>query len=161
MDVLLWIAVILGGVCAVLLTVGLRQIAALDFWDVLAHCGYCRRYMLRAGIDAAMTLDRFGEEIEAILRAVIDKGKGLELNCSGMREGDACGPFPSEEILRLYRALGGEIVTVGSDAHTPQDAAKGVRAGFALLRRCGFDYVTVYRQRKPAFIKITEGGQTL
>ena len=75
---------------------------------MLAHVGYARRYMWRAGVDASMTLARFGDKIERVLRAVVDKGKGLEINCSGIRDG--CGPFPSEEILRLYRALGGEIV---------------------------------------------------
>lgn len=32
-------------------------------------------------------------------------------------------------ILALYRDCGGELVTVGSDAHTPADVGKGVRAG--------------------------------
>ena len=86
----------------------LLQIAPLDFYDVLAHMGYGRRYMWRAGMDAQMTLSRFGDKIEQVLRTVIDKGKGLELNCSGIRDG--CGPFPSEEILQLYRVLGGETV---------------------------------------------------
>ena len=131
----------------------LQQIAAMDFYDVLAHLGYGRRYMCRAGVDAAMTLARFGGKVERLLRTVVEKGKGLELNCSGIRDG--CGPFPSEEILRLYRALGGEIVTVGSDAHRPEHAAKGVAEGYEVLRRCGFDYVTVFRQRKPEWIKLS------
>ena len=130
----------------------LRQIAPLGFYDVLAHVGYGRRYMWRDGVDAEMTLSRFGDKIEDVLRAVVANGKGLELNCSGIRDG--CGPFPSEEILRLYRDLGGETVTVGSDAHTPQSAAKGIREGFEVLRRCGFSYVTVFRQRKPERIKL-------
>ena len=95
----------------------LQRVAELDFYDVLAHLGYARRYMWRAGVDAAMTLARFGDKIEGVLRAVVDKDKGVEINCSGIRDG--CGPFPSEEILRLYRALGGEIVTVGPDEVSP------------------------------------------
>ncbi len=130
----------------------LQQIAALDFYDAIAHIGYGRRYMRRAGIDAALTLSRFGDKIERLLRTVISKGRGLELNCSGIRDG--CGPFPSEEILRLYRSLGGEIVTVGSDAHRPEDAAKGLREGLRVLRDCGFEYVTVFRQRRPEWIKL-------
>lgn len=130
----------------------LQCIAALDFYDVLAHLGYGRRYMHRAGLDAAMTLEKFGDKVELLLRTVIDKGKGFEINCSGIRDG--CGPFPSEEILRLYRSMGGEIITLGSDAHCPEDAAKGVREGHELLRACGFDYVTVFRHRKPEFIKL-------
>lgn len=130
----------------------LQRIAEMDFYDVLAHLGYARRYMFRDGIDAAMTLDKFGGKVEHLLRTVIDKGKGFEINCSGIRDG--CGPFPSEEILRLYRQLGGEIITVGSDAHRPQDAAKGIAKGFEVLQACGFDYVTVFRHRKAEFIKL-------
>ena len=130
----------------------LQQVAEMDFYDVLAHIGYARRYMCREGVDAAMTLDKFGDRVERLLRTVIDKGRGIEINCSGIRDG--CGPFPSEEILRLYRSMGGEIITVGSDAHRPEDAAKGIAKGFDTLRACGFDYVTVFRRRKPEFIKL-------
>lgn len=131
----------------------LLQVAALGCFDVMAHIGYCRRYMFRAGVDAAMTLEKHGEKIRLLLRTLIDSGKGIEINCSGIRDG--CGPFPSPEILRLYRDLGGEIVTVGSDAHTPETAAACVREGYAVLRACGFGYVTVFRQRKPAFLRLS------
>ena len=131
----------------------LQRIAELDFYDVLAHLGYVRRYMWRDGVDFALTLDRYGDQVEQLLRTVIDKGKGLELNCSGIRDG--CGPFPSEEILRLYRSMGGEIVTVGSDAHRPAAAAAAVREGHALLKACGFDYVSIFRHRQPEFIRLS------
>ena len=130
----------------------LQRVAELDFYDTLAHIGYVRRYMWRAGVDFGLTLARYGDRIEQLLRTVIDKGRGIEINCSGIRDG--CGPFPSEEILRLYREMGGEIVTVGSDAHKTNVAAAAVREGYALLNACGFDYVTYFRQRKPEFIKL-------
>lgn len=130
----------------------LQKIANIGCFDVMAHIGYCRRYMWRQGVDAALTIAKFGDEIEALLRTLIDKGKGIEINCSGLRDG--CGPFPSEEILRLYRSLGGEIITVGSDAHKPEQAAACVKEGHALLKACGFEYVSIFRQRKPEFIKL-------
>ena len=131
----------------------LQRVAELDFYDVLAHLGYARRYLWRDGVDAAMTLERFGAKIERLLRTVIDKGRGLELNCSGLRDG--CGPFPSEEILLLYRSLGGETVTLGSDAHSPGNAAKGLAQGVAVLRHCGFDRVAVFRARRADYIDIS------
>ena len=131
----------------------LQRVAELDFYDVLAHLGYARRYMWRDGVDAAMTLERFGAKIERLLRTVIDKGRGIELNCSGLR--DESGPFPSEEILLLYRSLGGEIVTLGSDAHSPEQAGRGIAEGAAMLRRIGFDRVAVFRARKAEYIDIS------
>ena len=130
----------------------LLQTAALGFFDVMAHIGYCSRYMHRAGLETALTPEKYGEKIRLLLRTLIDKGKGIEINCSGIRDG--CGPFPSEALLRLYRALGGEIVTVGSDAHNTGNAAACIREGHELLLACGFDYVTVFRQRTPEFIKL-------
>ena len=130
----------------------LQRTAELGFFDVMAHIGYCSRYMHRAGIEAALTPEKYGGKIRTLLRTLIDKGKGIEINCSGIRDG--CGPFPCAEILQLYRELGGEIVTVGSDAHNVGNAAACIREGHALLRDCGFDYVTVFRRRKPEFIKL-------
>ena len=130
----------------------LQRTAELGCFDVMAHIGYCSRYMHRAGIEAALTLEKYGDKIRTLLCTLIDKGKGIEINCSGIRDG--CGPFPNAEILKLYRALGGEIVTVGSDAHSTGNAAACIREGHALLRGCGFDYVSVFRQRTPEFIKL-------
>ena len=130
----------------------LLQIAEMEWFDVMAHIGYGRRYMMAAGFDAMMTLDIYGERIEALLRRLIHSGRGIEINCSGIRDG--CGPFPREEVLRLYRQLGGEIITVGSDAHRPEDAAKCVREGHELLKHCGFRYISTFKARKAEFIKL-------
>ena len=130
----------------------LLRMAELDYFDVMAHIGYGRRYMWKKGFDAALSLDCYGEGIEELLRRLLDRGRGIELNCSGIRDG--CGPFPQEEVLRLYRALGGEIITVGSDAHSPADAAKCLREGYDVLRACGFRYVTVFQNRQAEFIKL-------
>lgn len=130
----------------------LQLIAEAGHFDVMAHIGYLRRYMWKNGFDAGLTLREHGDEIEALLRTILAKGKGIELNCSGLRDG--CGPFPSEEILRLYRALGGEIITVGSDAHRTQDAAKCVPQGHELLRSLGYRYVCVYRRHEPEFLPL-------
>ncbi|MGN1001407.1 MAG: histidinol-phosphatase HisJ family protein [Oscillospiraceae bacterium] len=130
----------------------LIKTAELDFFDVMAHIGYVRRYMWRQGFDAEMSLDLYGEKIRRLLRRLIDNGRGIEINCSGIRDG--CGPFPQPEVLSLYRELGGRIITVGSDAHSPQDAAKCVREGYQVLRDCGFDRITVFKNHQPEFIKI-------
>ena len=130
----------------------LQKIADMDFFDVMAHIGYWRRYAWLQGVDEALTLARYGDRVESLLRTLIGNGKGIEINCSGIRDG--CGPFPSAEILSLYRELGGEIVTVGSDAHSTEDAAKCVEEGQKLLKELGFRYVSVYTKRKPEFIKL-------
>ena len=61
-----------------------------------------------------VSFDGFEEEIAEIFRLIIPKGIGIELNTN---RGNT--PLPDEKWLRLYRSLGGEIVTLGTDAHTP------------------------------------------
>ena len=130
----------------------LQWVADADYYDVMAHIGYLRRYAMRQGVDAGLTLAEHGDRIEHLLKTIISHGRGIEVNCSGLRDG--CGPFPSEEILRLYRDLGGEIVTSGSDAHRPDLAAKCLAEGQQVLRACGFRYVAVYTRRRPEFLPL-------
>ena len=90
--------------------------------------------------------------VPLVVASIIDKGIGIEINCSGIRDG--CGPFPQPEVLRLYRQLGGEIITVGSDAHEAVNAGAGVADAYAMMRDAGFRYVTVYEKRKPVMVSI-------
>lgn len=130
----------------------LQKVAELNYFDVMAHIGYIRRYAMRQGVDLAITLAEHGERIEHLLKTLLQNGRGIEINCSGLRDG--CGPFPSAEILKLYKSLGGEIITIGSDAHRPRDAAKSVAEGLQVLRDCGFRYITLFTKHKPSFIPI-------
>ena len=130
----------------------LIKIAELDFFDVMAHIGYPVRCMMQRGFDVPMTVGVYGEKIERILRLLIDKGQGIEINCSGIRDGG--DSFPARDVLELYRSLGGEIITTGSDAHSPDRAAKCIREGQELLRECGFRYTCAFRARRAEFIKL-------
>ena len=63
-------------------------------------------------------------------------------------------PNPTEDILRRYRELGGEIITIGSDGHKPEQIAWDYRRVPELLKNAGFEYYAVFRNRKPEFIKV-------
>jgi histidinol-phosphatase (PHP family) len=108
--------------------------------------------MTRAGFPLSPELGHNGDKLEALLKLLIHNGRGIEINCSGIRDG--YGPFPTMEILRFYRELGGEIITVGSDAHKIRDAGVYIAEGYEILRRTGFKYITTYKKRKAEFIKI-------
>lgn len=128
------------------------EIAKLGFFDVMGHIGYGSRYMIHAGCDAKLDLWRYRDKIELLLKTVIQNGRGIELNTSGIRDG--VGFFPNEPILRLYKELGGEIITVGSDAHFTQNVGENIIDGCELLKELGFGYVTTFKNRKPEFVKI-------
>ena len=127
----------------------LLEIAELDCFDVMAHIGYTCRYMARAGFSARIDRQHNGDELRELLGRLIQRGKGIEINTSGMRQGN--GPYPGADILSLYRELGGEIVTTGSDGHRPEDAGALIREAGDLLRSLGFRYAAEYIKRQPVF----------
>lgn len=132
----------------------LIALAAYDFFDVMAHIGYTVRYMRRKGFDLWVTTADYRDKLETLLRRLIEGGRGIEINCAGFRDKNVGGPVPTVDVLRLYKQLGGEIITVGSDAHKTVHAGVGLKEGFDILRELGYQYVTVYEKRKPEFIKI-------
>lgn len=129
----------------------LLEYAALDCFDVMSHIGYTRRYMQRAGFNIEFGLDRFGDKIEAVLKTLIQNGRGIELNCSSPKLDPEPTPTPVMDVLRLYRQLGGEIITVGSDGHRVSMAGKRIQWGHELLKEAGFRYAALFEQRKPSF----------
>jgi histidinol-phosphatase (PHP family) len=122
-------------------------------FDVLGHLTYPLRYICgEYGIE--IRLDRYEEIIREIFRTLIQNGKGIEINTSGLRQKYG-KTLPCLEYIKLYRELGGEIITLGSDAHSCADLGKGIADGIELARQAGFSYTSFFRERKPQFIKIT------
>ncbi|MBR3631208.1 MAG: histidinol-phosphatase HisJ family protein [Oscillospiraceae bacterium] len=130
----------------------LLKIAEWGKFDVLGHITYPLRYIEGdAGIPVDMA--QYRDIIAEIFRAVIRQGKGIELNTSGFRQ--VYGkPFPDAALLRLYRELGGRILTLGSDAHRPEDVGGGIAQGAALAKSVGFDRIAVYRRHDPCYLTI-------
>ena len=91
--------------------------------------------------------------IDEILRLLIEKGKGIEINTGGFKYGLG-HPNPCEEILARYRELGGEIITIGADAHTPDKIGYAFDKAADVLRECGFSYYAVFKNRRPVFHKL-------
>jgi len=131
--------------------VTLKRIRAIDCFDSCGHLDYVVRYGPNQNRDYHMA--DYLDYIDPILKTLIEKGKGLECNTGGFRYGLG-HPNPCEDILRRYRELGGEIITIGSDAHTPDYIGFEFDRAASLLESCGFRYYAVYHQRKPEFLPI-------
>ena len=121
-----------------------------DF-DVLGHIDYIVRYGKRK--EKFYTYEEVQDEIEEILKNLIATGRGLEVNTAGWKYGlKFCHPQPG--IIKRYRELGGEIITIGSDAHLPEYVGYEFSRAEEVLRQCGFRYYAQFRNRKPEFIKL-------
>lgn len=132
----------------------LIEIANLPNFDSMAHICYPVRYMRRDGFDVSMDITTHREGLEELFKILIQNGKGIEINCSGLRNKLLGDTIPTRDVLELYRNMGGEIITVGSDSHQAQHVEVGVRQGYEILRDLGFKYVTYFNKRKPLFNKL-------
>ena len=130
----------------------LLDLASYCEYDVLGHITYPLRYIVgEYGADVDMS--EYGRIIDAILTAAISRGKGIEINTSGLRQKYG-RTFPDADIVRRFRELGGRILTMGSDAHRADDLGKGIAEGIKLAKDCGFTEIAVFRKREPHFIGI-------
>ncbi|MGN0159666.1 MAG: histidinol-phosphatase HisJ family protein [Brotaphodocola sp.] len=131
--------------------VSLQRVRAMDSFDAFGHLDYVVRY--GPSRNEHYSYSSYREWIDPILKTLIEKGKGLECNTGGLKYGLG-HPNPSEDILKRYRELGGEILTIGSDAHAPQHIGYDFHLLPELLKSCGFRYYTIYRNRKPEFLPL-------
>ncbi|MBR3562035.1 MAG: histidinol-phosphatase HisJ family protein [Oscillospiraceae bacterium] len=118
-----------------------------DHYSVLAHLDVMRRYDPAGEYPFALVRDLVAE----ILRTAIQKGKGIELNTGSWRY-QLKDIQPCREIWRLYRDLGGEIVTIGSDGHRPERVGGNFDEARAILRdELGFRRFCTFERMTPEF----------
>lgn len=129
------------------LEVILENIRSFPMFDVLAHIDYIVRNAPYP--DPALYYREFSDHIDEILKFLIETGHGLEMNTSSYSIVKFDG-----EILKRYKELGGEIVTIGSDAHGDGNVGQFFPEHIELIKNSGFDYVAHYLDRKPVFDKI-------
>jgi histidinol-phosphatase (PHP family) len=121
-----------------------------DF-DMLGHIDYIRRY----GDYDVKTLEYkdYSEQLDTILKALLHKGKGLEINAAGFRYA-ITPPLVDFRIIKRYRELGGELICAGSDAHAPQHIAHHFDMIRDMLLEAGFQYTVHFEERKPVFDRL-------
>jgi len=130
----------------------LLLLAQWNKFDVLGHITYPMRYIARDG-RTDVTLERYDEIVDEILRLIVQGGKGIEINTSGFRQ-DLGETMPAIKYLKRYKELGGEIITIGSDAHRAEHLGSGIADGMELAKEAGFAYFSFYKHREPRMLTI-------
>ena len=119
--------------------------------NLLGHFDIFKRYGARRY--GPFDPSDYKDEIYSVLRAAVETGTGLEINTSGLRQAPA-ETYPGLQILRWYRQLGGEILTIGSDAHHVDDLAAGIAQAQALARRAGFRALAFFQEGRIGWIDL-------
>jgi histidinol-phosphatase (PHP family) len=135
----------------------LKQIKNLIDWqnfDCVGHLDLIKRYSANI-YGKNLSLNCQHELLTQVLKKLITSGKGIEINTSGLRQTPK-ETMPGLDVLTLYHQLGGEILTIGSDAHHAEDVGKGISEAVILAQDAGFRFITSFNKRKPIQIKIND-----
>ncbi|GFZ32382.1 phosphatase [Clostridium zeae] len=124
----------------------LKVIRKYEDYSILGHLDMIKRY------------DEIGEYpfekvkniVIEILKHVIANDKGIEVNTSSFRYG-LCDLTPSREILKLYRELGGNIITIGSDSHKEEHVGYNIQLVREELKSLGYKQFCTFEKMKPIF----------
>ena len=121
-------------------------------FDVLGHLTYPLRYITgKYGIQ--VDLKTYRDICTEIFSVLIGQGKGIEINTSGLFT-DYKTTMPDKDLVKMYKDLGGEILSLGSDAHRADKVGQGIDTGAQIVRDCGFKYCAFFKQHKPVFVKL-------
>ena len=121
-----------------------------QYYDCVGHIGYiakCKHYE-----DNTFPYEMFPELFDKILSEIIQNGKGIEVNTSGIKRAGHILPHPS--ILTRYYELGVRVVTIGSDAHRPEAVGSNIQKILEQLKNCGFNEIVIYNNRRYEFIRM-------
>lgn len=116
-------------------------------YSVLGHMDHIVRYTYSHKPFESEEIDGL---IDQILKTVIADGKGIELNASYDRYnlGDTT---PSRKILKRYKELGGKIITIGSDSHSPGQLGDHVEESKQVLKELGYTSFCTFDKMQPVF----------
>ena len=126
-------------------------------FDTLAHITYPYRYLnaARRKREISVRPENFDFDADQVFKALIDRKKALEMNTSSLRRSEADLDL-NIRYFKRYRDLGGELVTVGSDAHTPEQVGAGLEQAYQILADAGFQKIVYYEKREPVWVSLDE-----
>ena len=125
-----------------------------DFFQVYGHLDYIIRYVPTAdGKKVDYSYEKYRELLDEALLTILECQKGIEINTAGLKYGLGYA-HPKTEVLKRYRELGGELITIGSDAHKPEDLCYDFHLIPEYLKDLGFKYYTTFKNGKPVYERL-------
>ena len=120
-------------------------------FDVLGHLDIPTRTAF--SIYGEYEPQRYEGAIRAVLQNCIDRGIAIDLNAVGLRL-PIGRTFPGLEILRWYTEMGGERISLGSDAHRPEHVGAHLETTLQIARTAGLSHITQFELRQAKLIPI-------
>ena len=131
----------------------LAETASFKRFDSLAHLTYPLRYIYeRTG--CFPDLSKHTAQIEEIFKILIKNNKALEINVSGLFQ-PIKTTLPHQELINLFHDMGGNYITIGTDAHSISRVGVGIEKGIEAAKNAGFTHYTVYEKHTPENIPVS------
>jgi histidinol-phosphatase (PHP family) len=131
-----------------------KQLAVTGNFDCIGHIDLIKRYSTSI-YKTRVSLMSQEELLREVFKILISRDKGIEINTSGLRQSPK-ESMPGLDVVKLYRELGGQILTIGSDSHNVNDVGKGLLEAIEVAREAGFRYITTFENRIPRWISIDD-----
>ena len=131
----------------------LKQVARQSDYDVLGHVTFPFRYVPQELLEI-YPIHSFKKEFMEIFEIIVERGKGIEINTSGLRT-TLKETMPNEQVVKWYKECGGKIITVGSDGHSARSAFSGLEIGYQVLKNAGFVEIAHYKKRQLSYEKLS------
>ncbi|EKS4342776.1 histidinol phosphate phosphatase [Clostridium sporogenes] len=124
------------------------NLAKYDFVDSLGHIDYISRYANYE--DPEINYDIFKEDIDEVLKVIVEKEKSMEINTRRLNDKRAATNLV--KIYKRFYELGGRTVTLGSDSHNAKDIGNRLSFGKEIADYCNLK-VVYYKNRRPEYDK--------
>lgn len=134
--------------------VKLESVLHFPDYDAVAHLGYCGKFAPYPPALRPLRWRHAPDHIDMLLRHLAQDGKALEINTSGLKETDS--PIPGWDILRRFAELGGEFVTLASDAHAPEYLGYRFEDARRIAISAGLKWGVTFERRTPHPYRLEE-----
>jgi histidinol-phosphatase (PHP family) len=124
------------------------------FFDILGHLEYANRRGLAAW--GPYRTEVYREELTALLDLVIAKGLTFEINTAGLHQNLGV-MYPVAETVALYTQRGGKLLSIGSDAHHPDQLAHAYPTAARLALSYGLTDVCTWHRRQRTLVPLEAG----
>ena len=126
-----------------------RVVSGTVVSDCSGSCSFCQGGNEYRGLEYKKNQDL----IDEILKTLISKGKGIEINTSGYRYKEDRF-YPCTDVVKRYFELGGEIITIGSDSHIKEYITMDFDIVYEFLKSIGVKYICGFDKLNPVFKKL-------
>ena len=123
-----------------------NEAVLLENFDIIGHFDYVVRYS--PYLQSSITYKDFSDVLDTLFRYLIENGKALEINTKQSSGSNSRSTILDKDLLLRYREMGGEILSLGSDSHTPEGIADRFTDYAAFLKSLGFRWSAHYEKRQ-------------